>query len=372
MTEALKYCVIGAGNGGLAMAGYIASQGLEVNLYNRSRDKIEPLIENPTIYLQGEIDSQGKLALVTDNIKDAIENVDIIMITIPAIGHQFIAKEMAPYIKENQIIVLNPGRTGGALEVYETLLRERKKNNIIVAEAQTFIYATRAITSNRVHIYKTKKEVSLAAIPATKTNHVTKLLNQIYPQFINAKDVLETSINNYGAIFHPAPTILNTSQIDRGICFEYYIEGITLSVANFLEQLDKERLIIGDKLGLNAISAVKWLEESYGATGDNLYEAVQNNSAYRKIESPESINTRYLLEDIPFSLVPMESIAKCLGIETPSITSIINIGQIMLNKDFRKEGRTADRLGLEGLTIEEMHLLAREGRVSEKRLKGVI
>ncbi len=372
MKNTLKYCIIGAGNGGLAMAGYIAKQGYEVNLYNRSKDRIEKLIDNPIIYLEGEHTGYGKLSLVTDEIDKAIEDVDIIMVTVPAVGHSYIAKEMAPYLKDNQIIILNPGRTGGALEVYETLLQERKKNNIIVGEAQTFIYATRAITHNTVHIYKSKKEVSLAMIPATKTDEVIKLLNPVYPQFTKATDVLETSINNFGAIFHPGPTILNSGQIERGVCFDYYKEGITPAVGNFLEKMDRERMLIGRLLGINVKSAVEWLEESYGAKGENIYEAVQNNPAYEDLRSPDNIKTRYLYEDIPYSLVPMESIGKLLGIETPAITSIIDIGEIMLQEDFRDKGRTAINLGLEGLTIDDMHLLAKKGRLSKKRIKEVI
>ena len=37
----LKMCVLGAGHGGLAMAGHISVMGFHVNLYNRSRKKIE-------------------------------------------------------------------------------------------------------------------------------------------------------------------------------------------------------------------------------------------------------------------------------------------------------------------------------------------
>lgn len=368
----LTYCVIGAGNGGLAMAGYLSMLGYKVNLYNRTVEKILPLMKDPTIYITGEENGFGVLNKVTGNMEEAIKDVDIIMVTIPAIGHRDIAKEMAPYLKDGQIIVLNPGRTGGALEVYETLLRERKKNNIIVAEAQTFIYATRSIKVTHSHIFKSKKEVLLAAIPATKTNHVLELLNEAYPQFISAKDILETSINNYGAIFHPAPTLLNSGHIERCIPFEYYTEGITPSIGNFLEKLDRERMELGRYLQVDTVSAMDWLYESYGAKGDSIYEAVQKNPAYQGLQAPQGLYIRYIYEDVPYSLVPMESMAQCIGLETPAISSIINIAQLMTNRDFREEGRTADRLGLEGLSITEMHMLARKGKIVKRRLEEVV
>lgn len=367
MKKELNYCIIGAGNGGIAMAGYLSMMGYSVNLYNRTPERLFPLMKEKTISLTGEVEGFGILNKVTSDIKEAVEDMDVIMVTIPAMGHSEIAKEMAPYLKDGQIIILNPGRTGGALEVYETLLRERKRNNIVVAEAQTFIYAVRAEESTNAHIYKSKKEVSLAAIPATKTDHVLELINPVYPQFIAAKDILETSINNYGAIFHPAPTLLNSGHIERNIPFDYYIEGITPSVANVLVKIDKERMEIGKMLQIDTVSASTWLEDSYGARGNNLYEVIQNTPAYRGLRAPGSLETRYIHEDVPYSLVPMESIAILLGIKTPGISSIIDIAECVTGQDFRELGRTADRLGLEGLTIAEMHLLARKGRISKKR-----
>ena len=35
-----KFCVLGAGNGGLAMAGHLAIMGFPVNLYNRSKKRL--------------------------------------------------------------------------------------------------------------------------------------------------------------------------------------------------------------------------------------------------------------------------------------------------------------------------------------------
>src|SRR5699024_3928614 len=112
--------------------------------------------------------------------------------------------------------------------------------------------------------------------PANKTEEVIDLLKPAYPQFVSAKDVIETSINNYGAIFHPAPTLLNSGHIERGAPFEYYTEGITPSIGGFIEKMDTERMALGRLLNIHTLSAKDWLEETYGAKGDTLYEAIQN------------------------------------------------------------------------------------------------
>jgi len=361
----VRYAVIGAGNGGLAMAGYLALRGFSVNLYNRTREKLESLISNPVITLSGSVEGKGILNLVTGHIGEAVQNADIIMVTVPATGHYHMAKAMAPYLRDGQIIVLNPGRTGGALEVYETIRKSGCEKNIVVAEAQTFIYACRATGPDSARVFSVKHEVALSAVPARFTRRVIRLLSGAYPQFVPAKDVMETSLNNFGAIFHPAPTLLNSGHIERGQTFEYYLEGITPSIGQMLERLDAERMKVARALGVKAVSAREWLEESYGAKGDSIYEAIQNNPAYKGLTAPNGLETRYIYEDVPCSLVPIASIGEHLGIETPAVDTIIRLAAMMTGRDFREEGRTVDKLGLKGLSVMEIHQLAQTGDVKK-------
>jgi len=216
------------------------------------------------------------------------------------------------------------------------------------------IYACRKISSTKVVIYGVKKSLSVASFPAKNIERLMKVLNEAYPQFVPAINVLETSLNNIGAIFHPAPTILNSARIESGEKFDYYHEGITPVVATVLESIDRERLEVAKALKVKVQSAKEFLKESYGVEADSLYQAIQNNMAYKGVKAPTKINIRYLTEDIPMSLVPIASIGHQLGVPTPNIDSIIKIGSTMLKTDFRKLGRTVDKLGLNNLSSTEI------------------
>ena len=61
---------------------------------------------------QGEIEGRGKLNLATGNIEEAIRD-RYYYGNYTAMGHFQLAKEMAPYLQNEQIVVLNPGRTVG-------------------------------------------------------------------------------------------------------------------------------------------------------------------------------------------------------------------------------------------------------------------
>ena len=127
--------------------------------------------------------------------------------------------------------------------------------------------------------------------------------------------------------------------------------------------MDQERMELGRALEIDTLSAKDWLSETYGARGKNLYETVQNNPAYKGLQAPKGLAIRYIYEDVPYSLIPMSSLARELGIKTPAINSIINIAELITGKDFYAEGRTIERLGLSGLSVSEMHNIAENGRI---------
>ena len=111
----------------------------------------------------------GPLTLATSDIKEAIDGADVIMVVVPATGHAWLAEAMAPHLAAGQIVVLNPGRTGGALEVHHIFHQKGVTADVIVAETQTFLYASRAVNPAQVQIFRVKNSVPVAAIPAYRT-----------------------------------------------------------------------------------------------------------------------------------------------------------------------------------------------------------
>ena len=359
-----KFCVLGAGHGGLAMAGHLAIKGFTVNLYNRGRNRINAVIQRKGIKVEGEVKGFGKIELASTNVEECIKGADVLMVVVPANGHRFIAEACAPYLKENQVVILNPGRTGGALEFYNVLKQMDLKRFPFIAEAQTFLYASRALGPAHARIFSIKNSVPLATLPAYWIPGVLKIINRAFPQFIPGDNIFKTSFENIGAVFHPALTILNAGWIEATYGdFEYYIKGASQSVAQILEKLDKERLDVAAALGIKVMSAKAWLYTAYSATGDNLHEAIQDNPGYLGIKAPDRLHHRYVDEDVPMSLVPIASIGDMLKVETPTIKSIIRLASIMRGIDFWKKGRTAQKLGIKGMSIKEIRLLAVTGEI---------
>lgn len=342
----IKIAVIGAGNGGQAIAGYLAMQGYSVSLYDIDTERILNLKRIGGITLTGKIKGIGKLACITNDIKEAVVGARIIMVTTTANAHKAVANQMSSYIEENQIIILNPGRTCGALIFKQELKKNNVEKKYYIAEAQTLVYACRLIEDGLVNIIGIKDEVYLAGLPASDTLYILDHINKIYPCFKAVPNVLYTSFENIGAMFHPCICLLNAATIERHDEFWFY-RDMTERVADFMVKCDVERINIGKAYGIDLISITDWIKVAYKDTnGETLCERMKNNPAYHDIKGPGSIFSRQLTEDIPTGLIPLIELAKVAGIKTPIMSSIVTLSQTLLNIDFNKEGRTLDNMGL--------------------------
>jgi opine dehydrogenase len=352
------FCVLGAGHGGMAMAAHLAITGCKVNMFNRTAARIEAVRARGGIDVDGEVRGFAPVNLATTDPAEAIDNCDVLMAVVPATAHRNIARIIAPHIKDGQILVLNPGRTGGALEVAKIIRESNAHVHVYIAEAQTLLYASRATNPGQVHIFAIKNSVPLATLPTYHITDVLPIIQMALPQFVPGDNVLRTSLDNIGAVFHPAIAIVNAGRIeDTHGDFEYYVEGVTPAVAAVLEAIDKERVSVAAALGVRANTAREWLYLAYDAAGKTLYDAMKANVGYRGIKAPGTVDHRYIWEDVPASLVPIASIGEMLGVPTPTIRSIIRLASVMHGVDYWAEGRTVDRLGIQGMSVKDIRFL---------------
>jgi len=365
MSTTEKYAVLGAGHGGKAMAAHLALMGADVALWNRTFDHIS------VIKLRGgiELDSAeggphgfGKLSLVTSDMAEAIRHAQVIMVVLPSSAHADIAKAVAPYLRDGQVIVLHPGRTLGAIEFVKVMRASGCAADVTVAEAETFIYASRSDGPAQARIFRIKEAVPLAALPSKRNAQVLEAIRSAYPQFIDGVDVLHTGLNNMGAIFHPALTLLNAGWIEHTHGdYQFYIDGVTPSVARVLEVLDRERVTVASSVGIRARTSLEWLKLAYDTDGTDLHEAIQNQPGYYGIKAPTTLNHRYIFEDVPMSLVPMASLGMRYGVSVRGMESIIRLGSFIHKTDYWRRGRTVERLGLEQWSVSELNRFVQEG-----------
>lgn len=349
-----KWALIGAGNGGQSMAGHLGVMGFSVKIFDVFKPVIDAINEQGGINVEGVVKGFGKVELATNDIKEALEDVDIAIVTLPALYHASIAKKCAPYLKDGQIVLLHPSATFGALEFRKVLQDENCTADIMLADTQTLLYACRSEYPGHANIFGIKNVVLTAALPSSDNEKVLSVLNTAFPQFIPAKNVLQTGLENLNAMMHPAPTILNSGRIDSQEDFMYYLDGVTPAIGHYVEEMDKERIAIGEKLGIKLTPMVDWYRTMYDATGNTLSELCKTTEAYKEVKGQKTLRTRYLLEDIPCSLEPIVSLGHMLGVDVSKMETIVDLTRGMLEDEI-VPGRTMGKLGLEGMNVEQLN-----------------
>lgn len=350
--------IIGAGNGGQAFAGYLSLHGFDVKIFDVVQSTVDILNEKGGVIIEGNCDVTGfgKIQLASTNIEKVMENSEIILIVLPSIYHKDIAKNMAPYLRDGQYVVLNPNASLGVLEFKKELDDCGCSADITLACTATLLFACRASEVGKVVISGQKSKFSASTYPSSKNEEAKKVFKNILPQFDFGEDIIRVSLDNLNAVVHPAPTLLNTGRIESGIDFEYYLD-ITASQAKIIDELDKERMLIGKAYNVNINSLVDEYKQMYKTKGDKAYEVLTNCEGYKGIKGQKTLKTRYLLEDIPCSLVAFQTLAQIAGIKTPCIDSIVTLAKHII--DEIPEGRTIKNLGLEGISKAEFISMCR-------------
>jgi opine dehydrogenase len=356
----LGVAVLGAGHGGLALAADLGRMGFDVTLFSFFADELAPVRERGGVELSGEIAGFGKVGRVVESITEAVETAELLLVVAPAVSHYPYASLLAGCLRDGQTVVLNPGRTGGALEFDRALVRFGCRAEIRLAEAQTFIFAAESRGPAAVEILKEKDILRVAALPADDTAEVVDTLRGLYPQIEPAESVLETSVNNVGGVVHPAAMLLNTAAIEQSAAGEdirFYKHQVNRHLAALvMEKIDAEKVAIGRALELDDVwTILDWYRASYGVTGHTLYEVLQNHPYYAGFHSPTHLlGYNHVPDEVPNSLVPLASLGEALAVPTRAIRAIVDLACVMTDVDWWSEGRTVASLGLDGLSAEEM------------------
>lgn len=129
----MKTAVIGSGTWGMALARLLFDNGHEVKVWSAIESELKELREKRTHKnLPGIIFDEG--IVFEGDLEKAMENTDICVLSVPSIFTRATAKKMAPFYKENQIIVnVAKGIEENTLEILtEQILDEIKNANVAV------------------------------------------------------------------------------------------------------------------------------------------------------------------------------------------------------------------------------------------------
>lgn len=362
-----KFAVLGTGNSGQAFAADISLSGYSVNLAEISgfEQTLHAIEKKGGIELSGKSNNGfAEMNMITTDLAAAIKGVDIIIIGGSAFAHEPFSRAVAPYFEDGQFILFTSNF--GAIRFNHWIKQFNISADVTPAETMSLLYATRAIEPGRVVIKGVKGELPVAGLPAGRTGDFIEKISPVFPQMTACDNVLVTSLNNLNPIVHPPMVLCNAGRIEatKGKGWNLYGDGATESVARLMLAMDVERMSLMAHIGVNGIAfkdAFEKLYKDYAIGGESLSlsETLRNSPIHSDaaFSAPESVDTRYIAEDLPFGLVPWSSIGRMFGLRTPTIDAVIQFASVMLDRNFFAEGLKTKDLGIENMGVEDLRAM---------------
>jgi opine dehydrogenase len=355
----MKIAVLGSGNGGCAVAFDCAHHGHQINLFDFETfpDHIRAINNAGGIYAEGELEGFAPIHYAGHDIEEALNETDMIIAVGPAYSTLPFAKACQPHLQKGQMILICPGSCAGGLDFKIGAGLALEQSDIIVAETSTLPYAVRMIGLARIRVFlKLKDGLFVAAIPAKDTDKVLDALASVYPALGPAKNILQTSLQNGNPVIHPSVSLLNAALIERTRGdFYFYEEGVTPAVGRLLKAIDQERIAIGRRLGIEVIPEPE-IGQMQGYMKEISYDrGYAEAPGFRGIKAQQSLNHRYINEDVGYGLVFLQKLGEQIGVETPNIRAVIQMASTLMGRDYLAEApRTMETLGLSKYSVDEL------------------
>lgn len=349
----MNILIVGMGNGGTTIAADLTLKGHKVTLLKSSKsinnDNFE-YIKNHENIVQYESDgavNECRIHMVTDSFDEAFScTFDLIIVYIQTNYHEDLVKRMSGYLSPGQLILLEPGYLSTAY-----FMKYCRDKNLIICEAQSSPIDCRITAPGKVKALFKNVRNPIGVYPAEKTDFAMNVLKELGFNFTRLESVVEAALHNPNLIVHTVGAIMSIPRIEytKGR-YSMYREVFTPGVWNLVEKLDMEKKDVLSALGLEKMSYVdackfRNSEDQSADSKTIFFDYALNHSP----DGPSVSNSRYITEDVSEGLVLLESLGSVYNIDTPVATALIDIASACLNTDFRKGGRTVDRLGRENI-----------------------
>jgi len=305
-----KVAVFGSGAGGLAAAATIAQRGHDVVVYSAYKSMLDK---------QGiQLEEAGVIKTLSVQIKSefpSLAELDYALIVCPADAREYYLQQVVARTGTKTKIVLIPGGLGFGLNHLEQL------QNRGWYELNQLPYVARKTDGNAVTVHYRLPKLWCAAYPASDTTEAKETLDSLLGLSLGASEhTLHCGFFNWNMLLHPPLMLTNAGRIERQERFTFYREGVNTLAINVMEEMDRERRNVMQKLGLFTPSLSEYLS---GGKTMRLEEAVRTDAATGEVMAPTSLQHRYLTEDVPYNVVPLAWLGDILTIDTPTVDAVV-------------------------------------------------
>ncbi|ESY64121.1 NAD/NADP octopine/nopaline dehydrogenase family protein [Mesorhizobium sp. M0051] len=355
----MRVSILGAGAIAYGLAACLAEAGHDPMLWSPSGERTKALATGELLKATGAVEATVSARIAKD-CKEAIAAADVVMVALPANGHKKVVDAAAPYLREGMPVIISSHSSFGALYLSRQLA-ERKVRLPIVVWGTTLVTG-RQSGPTEVHVASVRQKVDVATLPFDAMNQGFRLCTTLFgDRFVKRDGMLAIALSNLNPQNHLGIALLNLTRMEKG---EQWSQAgnVTPAVGRFIEALDAERLAIAARFGI----AVRTVEEHFSlsfhvpmATVSEMNQEMDRQG--RGGLGPSTIESRYVLEDVPFGLLPTALLGKISGNPAILHEAGISIFSAAYGRDLKADNDILPALGIEGIGKVDLENLCRKG-----------
>lgn len=341
----MNVTIIGGGNVGMCLAGEISRlANYSVTLYASHPEQFdERFLVTDT---EKGISFYSGIVKTTDNLKTALENAQVVLVTLPAHLRKDFVQKISSLLRPNSYLGFIPAY-GGA----EFFCKELIEKGVTIFGLQKSPYVARTVQRGKeAGLWSKKKELKVAALPASKTPEVVRLLEDML-------QIKTIGLSNYmGVTLLPGNPLLHTA--GSSVYLENYSEGMTYPeqiyyYRSWNDQCSKVICDFSDEmmaiceampLDLSAVDSIQTYYES--PTPEDLTRKFHSIPSFHDLVLPmiqtekgfvPDFSSRFFIEDFPNGVSIIKALGQLTEIPTPTIDSILEWYKRMTGKEYFKQ-----------------------------------
>ncbi|MER9953046.1 NAD/NADP octopine/nopaline dehydrogenase family protein [Mesorhizobium sp. M0047] len=355
----MRVSILGAGAIAYGLAAYLAEAGHDPMLWSPSGERTKALATGESLKATGAIEATVSVRIAKD-CKEAIATADVVMIALPANGHKKVMDAAAPYLREGMPVIISSHSSFGALYLSRQLADFKVRLPIVVWG--TTLVTGRQSGPTEVHVASVRQKVDVATLPFDAMDQGFRLCTTLFgDRFVKRDGLLAIALSNLNPQNHLGIALLNLTRMEKA---EQWSQAgnVTPAVGRFIEALDAERLAIAARFGI----AVRTVEEHFSlsfhvpmATVSEMNQEMDRQG--RGGFGPSTIESRYVLEDVPFGLLPTVLLGRISGNPAILHESGTNIFSAAYGRDLKADNDILPALGIEEIGKVDLENLCRKG-----------
>ena len=330
----------------------------------------------------------AKFDMVTDDMAKAVDGVKLILVCIPSVAHEAFFEQLAPLLKDGQIVHIIPDNYG-SLRLRKKLRETGSRAKVIIGGWSSAPYGTRIVTEGGVPTpeqYLGYRAITLrgAALPDADSDDLLESTRYLgcFDSItqgdgpVKGKTVLDIGFSNVNPVIHVPGTVLGASVMENfgriygghdRFQYSIYSHAFCPSLSEVQVAFYEEETALAEAIG---VDLARYPREDFFSRASILGPEYMGEGCIIPFEEqwptgfttgPFTIQNRYITEDVPVGCHVYHELGKKFGIATPVIDSMITIASVMTGQDFYKTGVKLEDLGIGHLDKDQLLKYLNEG-----------